>query len=251
MVDVHTHALPNLDDGAKDTATAVAMLQTAVTQGVDKLVFTPHYYGKRRSPVQFLEQRNATYAQLQGHIPENIQTYLGAEVHFTGVNMPPYEELCKLSIADTKYILIEFPFVQVWSKGLLEKLTEFMYETGYTPLIAHVERYPAVWKKPALLAKLTKLGCLIQVNAGAFLDKKERKLAFALLKHGFVHCIGTDCHDMDTRAPQYALAKTAVEQAGFASAWEEAQTRMNKLLAGEQVCVECKKPVKKFLWKYI
>ncbi len=248
---MHIHALSGLDDGARDVATSLAILNAEVEQGVEKVVFTPHYYGKRRSPAQFIAQRNRAYEGLREVIPAGLDAYLGAEVYFTGVNMPAYEELATLAIEGTKYILIEFPFTGAWPNGLLDRLADFMYETGYTPIIAHVERYDAVWKTPAIVTRLVKMGCLIQVNAEAFLDKREKKLAFALMKHGLVHCIGTDAHDVEGRAPNYTEAKAAVEKAGFSVAWEEAQKCMEKVLRGGQVRVECRKPVKKFFGKYL
>ena len=57
MIDIHTHILPHIDDGAKDSATAIAMLNMEREQGVDTLLLSPHYYGKTRSPKEFLEKR--------------------------------------------------------------------------------------------------------------------------------------------------------------------------------------------------
>ncbi len=250
MIDIHTHILPHLDDGAKDTATAVAMLQAELAQGVDKVVLTSHFYGKRHSPQRFLEKRAEAFARLKEKIPQGIELYLGAEVHFTGVNTAEYEELCRLAIGDTKFILIEFPFTTVWTKSLMEKLSEFIYETGYTPIIAHVERYREVQKKPSIVSELAEMGCLMQVNADSFLQKRERGLAFALLKRGWVHCIGSDTHDMAERAPRLAEAKAEIEKAGYAHLWERAQEIAFRVLEGEQVRVERCKPVKKFFGKY-
>ena len=102
-------------------------------------------------------------------------------MHFTGINVPDYDELCKLAIEGTKYILIELPFVQKWTGRLLPALAVFAYDTGYTPIIAHVERYREVLKKPSIVSQLVDIGYLIQVNARAFTERKERKFAFALL----------------------------------------------------------------------
>ncbi len=251
MIDIHTHVLPHIDDGAKDTATAVALLQAELEQGVDTVVLTSHFYGRKRSPQQFLEKRAEAFAHIQGEIPPAMRVVLAAEVHFTGVNMPDFEELCKLSIGDTRYILLELPFTSAWTKSLTEKIGEFISETGYTPIIAHVERYGEVRKKPSLVSELANMGCLIQVNVGSFLSKEEKGLAFALLKHGLVHCMGSDTHDTEKRAPIWLAAKDAVEKAGYSKEWQQAQEIMEKVIDGGQVCVERKKPVKKFLWKYV
>jgi protein-tyrosine phosphatase len=107
-----------------------------------------------------------------------------------------------------------------------------------------------VKKNPGIVYELVRMGCLIQVNAPAFLDKREKKLAFALLKHGFVHCLGTDAHDMDMRAPDMLTAKEVVEQAGYADAWQRAEDIMKDVIEGRQVRVECGLPVKKIFGMY-
>lgn len=251
MIDIHTHILPHFDDGAKDTEIAKEMLQAELAQGTKTLVFTSHYYGRKHSPARYVEQRNEIFERLKQHLPEGMEYRLGAEVHFTGINVPDYDELCKLAIDGTKYILVEFPFTSKWTWELLDKLADFIYDTGYTPIIAHVERYKEVMEKPSLATELVEMGCLLQVNAESFLDKGTKGLAFALLKHGYVHCIGSDTHDMEMRNPGVLQeAKAALEKEGFADEWARAQEIMSHVLADEKVAVPIGKPIKKFLGKY-
>lgn len=250
MIDMHTHILPQLDDGAKDLETAVKLLEVERSQGVEKLVFTPHYYGRKNSPSQFLEKRNAAFERLRAKLPAGLTTRLGAEIHFTGVNKPDYDGLCSLALEGTKYLLLELPFTTAWTASLVESLGELISETGYTPIIAHVERYAEVQKNPALASVFANMGCLLQVNTQAFLDKKERKLAFALLKHGLVHCLGTDTHDLALRAPTYERAKACVEKAGFGSEWARVQEIMRRVWADERVFLPKEKRVRKFFGTY-
>lgn len=250
MIDIHTHILPHMDDGAKDSATSLALLDMEMEQGIEELVFTPHYYGKSRSPKQFLDFRQDIFERMTPKLPQGIKTRLGAEVHFTGLNLPDYDEFCALAIQDTNAILIEFPFTAKWTSELTDKLADFIYETDYTPIIAHVERYGEVLKKPVLLTKLINMGCLLQVNVQSFLDKRERQFAFTLLKHGFVHCIGSDAHDTEERRPKWSEAKQQVAQAGFSQQWEEAQDIMQEILSGEQPHASMEKQIKKIFNKY-
>ena len=249
MIDIHTHILPHIDDGAKDTEMSIAMLKAEVKQGVDTVVLTSHYYGKKRSPSEFLQQRNSLYAHIKPRIPADLKVILGAEVHFTGVNNAEYGELCKLAIEGTKYILIEFPFTNAWTKSLPDRLNDFIYYTDYTPIIAHAERYKEIWKKPSLITDLISMGCLIQVNLSSFVDKRAQRLAYAMLKHGYVHCLGTDAHDMGVRAPSWSVIKQ-LEAEGYAAELQRAQEIMQKVVEGEQVRVELGTPIKKFLGKY-
>jgi protein-tyrosine phosphatase len=250
MIDIHTHILPHIDDGAKDTATAREMLKMQSEQSVKTIVSTSHYYGRKHSPQRFLEKRSEAFARIKDALPQDMEVRLGAEVHFTGVNMPEADKLCLLAIEKTKYILMELPFTTKWSGGILHKLADFVYETGYTPIIAHVERYDEVLKKPSIVNDFVDMGCLIQVNAQSFMDKKTKGFAFALLRHGLVHCIGSDAHDMETRKPCLNEAKQAIETAGLGIEWDKIQENMQTILNGENVEVEYALPVKKFFGRY-
>lgn len=253
MIDMHTHILPRLDDGAKNSSTSVAMLRLAKAQGVNTVVLTPHFYGKRQSPAEFLQRRNSAYQRLRSRMDEegvDIGLRLGAEVHFTGINVPEFDDLCSLAIEGTKYVLFEFPFTTKWSGVLLDKLSEFITETDYTPIVAHVERYAEVRKNPSLVARLIDLGCLIQVNAQAFIDKRDKNFALALLKKNSVHCIGSDAHDEMGRAPNLLSAKDKIEKAGVLEQWQSIQKTMQTILQGEKIQTERVKPVKKFLGFY-
>lgn len=82
MTDLHTHILPGIDDGAIDEGVSSEQMKSLLEQGVDKVVFTSHYYGRKRSPKQFLEARADAFGRIKDLIPEGMETYLGAEVHF-------------------------------------------------------------------------------------------------------------------------------------------------------------------------
>ncbi len=250
MIDMHTHILPHIDDGAKDSATALTMLDMELSQGVDTIVFSPHYYGKSRSPKQFLETRQTMYEHIRSRIPLDIQTRLAAEVHFTGINPIENDDMCSLAIEGTEYVLVEFPFTTAWTASLLDRLSQFVYDTAYTPIIAHVERYQEVQKKPSLLTELLRMGCLLQVNTTSFLEKNEKKFAFTLLRNGYVHCLGTDAHDAEYRAPDYEKAKKAIQEAGYAAGFERLQENMRCILDNQSVELPEYRPIKKIFGMY-
>ncbi|MBO5240473.1 MAG: hypothetical protein J6B56_03510 [Clostridia bacterium] len=249
MIDIHTHVLPDLDDGAKGEREAERLLQSDFAQGVRELVFTPHYYGKKRSLESFLRQREEALEKIRRLVPAGMKTRLGAEVWLTGVNDPSNETLCALAIEGTKCVLVELPFEERWNKGLLLKLFSFIADTGYQPIIAHIERYREIVKNPTLVNSLVKMGCLIQLNTGAFLGRSTQKLAFTLLKHGLVHCLGTDAHDETERPPDYKQAKELVKSKGYFKEWTRVQTRMRQILKNQRVENTCT-PIKKVLWWY-
>lgn len=250
MTDLHTHILPGIDDGAIDEGVSSEQMKSLLEQGVDKVVFTSHYYGRKRSPKQFLEARADALCRIKDLIPEGMETYLGAEVHFAAEMAASDESICSMAIGDTRYILAELPFTTAWNKGLWRRLEDFISSTDYIPVIAHVERYDEAQKKPALLSELVDMGCLLQVNTQAFLKKEDSAMAFALLEHGLVHCLGTDTHNMRERAPKYAAAKEAIEEAGLYDRFERIQENMLLLLEDKPIKTEKTKPVKKFFKLY-
>ena len=246
MIDLHTHALPNIDDGASNPQETIEILKVELEQGVTEVVFTPHYYGKC-SGEEFIEKRQKAFDSIKDNIPEGMKVRLGAEVLLTGVNDPSDETICSLAIEGTKYVLIELPF-QCWRDSLLEKIADFIAETGYTPIIAHVERYMEVLKNPSMLTYLAELGCLIQVNTTAFLEKRLKQFAFTLLRKGLVHCLGTDAHNTTTRGVDYAEAKNAILKKGMDAEWNGVQWCMQKVLNGESVLLPCATLHKFLVW---
>lgn len=243
MIDFHTHILPGIDDGAKTPSVSAKIMLQDEQQGVKEIVCTPHYYGNI-SAAQFLSLRSEAYDAIRPLTPEGIKTRLGAEVLLTGVNDPDDESLCSLAIEGTRCVMIELPY-ESWRESLFEKISDFIANTGYSPIVAHVERYAEIMKNPALVNLLVNMGCYIQVNTGAFLNKYSKKFALALLKHGLIHCLGTDAHDDENRAPDYAAAKAVVEKAGYQAEWDEVQWCMTKLLMGERI-LKASGRVKKF-----
>ena len=208
MIDFHAHVLASIDDGAKDVETSIKMLEESKRQGVTTVICTPHYYGKKRGPRRFLEARAAIASSLFPHVPEGIQLRYGAEVYFNEDTVTDFDELALLCIEGTKYIMLELPFTPKFSERLFEKIEEFIAETDCIPLIAHVDRYLAVYRKPAILTRLAAMGCLFQVNAEAFFRKGIQDLALTMLKKGMVHAVGSDMHNMEDRAPNMqAFAK--------------------------------------------
>ncbi|MBE5752913.1 MAG: hypothetical protein E7343_02470 [Clostridiales bacterium] len=249
MIDLHTHILPGIDDGARDVETSLALIKVEKEQGVQEIVFTPHYYGKKNSPEKFLENRQIAFEKISDKI-DGIKFRLGAETYFDEMKIVPNGELCKLAIENTKYILLELPFTKSWSEKLIFRLRDFILDTDYTPIIAHVERYPAVRKNPAYLSLLSDLGCLFQVNTKSFVFKKTKNLAFAMLKKGCISCLGSDTHNLTDRPPNLAQIKALLEEKGEGERLEKIFSVMRDVLDGKEVKVPVYQPLKKFFNKY-
>ena len=248
MIDFHSHVLPGIDDGAKDTDTAVAMLQASVLQGVTTVVCTPHYYGKR-SPQSFIERRQAAYKRLQPKLPEGVSLRLGAEVYFTEDTAAAYEDLALLAIENTPYILLELPFTKRYGERLYEKLDELMAETGLTPIIAHVERYPVVLAKPSIATRLVDMGCLLQVNAEAFETTSVKSFVHCLMQKGMIHVIGSDMHNTEARPQSMQRYTSAIEKLNGKQMAKKIADIGAGILRGDEIRVTSKK-IGKIFGKY-
>ena len=87
MIDVHTHILPGIDDGAKTPSIGAELLRLDLEQGVKEVVFTPHYYGKKRHWKEFLRDRETSFNQIKELVPAGMKTRLGADGIFLIVSL--------------------------------------------------------------------------------------------------------------------------------------------------------------------
>ena len=213
VCDMHSHVLPAMDDGSKDPAMSIQMLEAAAGQGVTKVLATPHYYPVE-SVKAFLERRNKAACELQEamassgkHLP---QVYLAAEVAYRpGIGYE--EDLKSLCIGDSEFMLLELPFT-TWGAEVLRDIRNMICTKGITPVLAHLERYMHIRKNRKMLAELLQLGVLVQMNGEAVLQRSSRRLALKMLKNGMVHLLGSDCHNMTSRAPNLGSAVQQLQQ---------------------------------------
>ncbi len=217
IADIHTHILPRFDDGSGSSAESFSMLAELYRQGVGRVVLTPHFYARRDEPDLFVSSRDAAAEHLVSRIGELLaetqadgkgeiglpSIYLGAEVAFFHA-MSICPELEMMCIRGTRYLLVEMPFDR-WSSAMLGELYTIKKKRRITPIIAHIERYFSLFSR-GMLDEMISNGILVQVNAEAFLRMGTRRRALKLLEDGKMHLLGSDCHNMDKRAPNIGSA---------------------------------------------
>lgn len=212
VCDMHSHILPDMDDGSRDPAMSVDMLRAAAGQGVEHILATPHYYPVE-SVKDFLQRRAQAAWQLQNAMAEAAEqlprVYLAAEVAYRpGIGYE--EELRKLCIGDSEFLLLELPFGP-WGPEVLRDIRNMTCAKGITPVLAHLERYLRLQKKK-VLQEILQQGVLVQLNAEAVLQRQTRAAALKMLKSGMVHLLGSDCHNMTSRAPNLGTAVQQLQQ---------------------------------------
>ena len=210
-VDFHCHILPGVDDGSRDSHQSLQMLEAEALQGITHVVATPHFYANHTDPDKFLARRalaaEALAEAMQGR-SDLPRITLGAEVHyFAGIGES--EQLQRLTIGSTKYILIEMPGPP-WTEAGYRDLENIYLHQGLTPIIAHIDRYIGPWRTFGIPKRLEDLPVLVQANGEFFLDKATAGMAMRMLRRGQIHLLGSDCHNLEDRAPNLGEARQRI-----------------------------------------
>ncbi len=210
MIDFHSHVLPCVDDGSQSVEESTLMLAESYRQGVETLVATPHFYANSDTVDGFLAKREEAYNKIVNAKPSACpKLLLGAELLFyNGVS--GLKDLEKLRIGDSKLLLLEMP-LQKWTDYTLKELFELARSSDYTLVLAHIERYYSL-QREEVWQSLKDNGVLFQVNASCFTRFRTRRSAVKLMKKGFVHFLGSDCHDTQYRPPVIAPAYTLIRK---------------------------------------
>lgn len=205
--DFHSHILPAMDDGAKDSEVSLAQLEALSAQGIRHVIATPHFYLHRESVDSFLTRRRACVQDLN----QAIRAYdrplpgvsLGAEVYLErgllGVDLTP------LRMADTDYVLFELPYSDI-SASDVELIFNLCASNGVRPLLAHLDRFLEILTDDLIDDLLSLEDVVVQINNEAFESRKTAKFALSLLHDGVPVLFGSDTHNMTTRRPNFDLS---------------------------------------------
>ncbi len=212
LVDVHSHILPGIDDGSPDVETSLKMIEALQSQGARAIVLTPHYYSDSISYEDFVARRDNALHLLEKSLPPGSPKLIpAAEVYITKYLLNN-SNLDALKIGNTDYALIEHPFSCDFSQEIYDRLLSLNYDYGIKPILAHIERYPAFMDDGDLLDSYIEMGCIAQVNISSFVDSSRslRKKLFKYLESGRIHLIGTDCHNLSSRKPDFETGVNAI-----------------------------------------
>ena len=207
MIDVHSHILPQIDDGSQSMEETLGMLEQLKQQGVTKVVATPHFYAHKDNLDAFLACRAQSVAKLpqRADLPQVI---VGAEVaYFSGIGQSL--EMKKLQIGDTGLLLIEMPFTN-WTACMVQDICAVSDQLGLQPVLAHVNRYRGQMNRFADI--LLEQGVLFQCNAEALFSFFSRRWTLKQFTRGSIHFLGSDCHNLATRPPMLADAVKIIKE---------------------------------------
>ncbi len=203
MIDIHSHLIPNVDDGAKSPEETIELIKEAREAGITDIILTPHYI------INSYEQNAETLILLKDKLQqiinsENIKVnlHIGMEVYITDNLVEILKQNKILTLAGSKYLLMELPLNT--NVQYLDMVIFKLIENNIIPIIAHPERYKFVQEYPSKVRELIESGCLIQSNIGSILGiygKKAKKTIKYLLKNDLINFIATDTHRKNTIYP--------------------------------------------------
>jgi protein-tyrosine phosphatase len=191
MIDLHCHILPGVDDGALDIRDSAGLARQAAADGIEAICATPHIRHDHDVRIEEVESRvEAVNRHLRGEeIPVSVLT--GGEVAETAVDGLGEEELCRVSLGEGRWILLE-PAPGPLDDSLQQRV-EQLAERGHRTLIAHPERHLSA-DMFERMAALVEAGALIQATADFFLRDHMAKGMLAMAERGLVHVLSSDAH---------------------------------------------------------
>lgn len=212
MVDIHSHILWGMDDGAETEEVSLEMLRLAAESGTTDIVATPHSNGEFEFRPDLISQRIAELTAKSGGKP---RIHRGCDFHLSFDNMTAAMETPdRFSINGKRYILVEFADMHIPPSA--SRILEQLLQVDLVPIITHPERNPVIRKEPQRLTGWVEQGCLVQVTSLSLLGgfgKAAEASGRQFLSQGLVHFIASDAHDPVRRHPRLdeAFAEVARE----------------------------------------
>jgi protein-tyrosine phosphatase len=201
MIDLHSHILRGIDDGARTLEDSLEIARAAVADGITAIAGTPHVRDDWPTDAGVMEYRVAelTAELAQAGIPLELRG--GGEIAFEWLARLPVDELRRFGLGgNPRYLLVETPYYG-WPLALPDGLFSLRAQ-GITPVLAHPERNAEVQAHPERLAQLVGAGVLVQVTAASLdgrIGKRPQDCARALLEAGMVHMLASDAHHASIR----------------------------------------------------
>jgi len=238
LIDIHSHILPYMDDGAASWDVSIKMCKQASEDGIKTIVATPHTLnGLYENHPQAIEEKVKILNQ---KLKENnilLQVLPGSEVHLRDDIIEKIKKQEIITLNKTNYILLEFPTTQIPLQ--IEEILFRIQIMGITPILSHVERNLEFQHKPDFLANLIQKGALAQLTAaslcGAF-GPITKKFSQDILANGLIYCLATDAHSNSETGRNPILSKAISEASkiiGQKSALNLVQTNPQKIIMNQ------------------
>ena len=211
VIDLHSHILPGLDDGARTPAASLALAHAAAKVGVTTIAATPHVRDDFPTSPDRMEAELAALRERLASEGSSINVVAGGEVALDRLERLTPEDMSRFALGGSgRYLLVEFPYYG-WPFTLEGQLRRLRAQ-GFFPVLAHPERNPDVQSTPERVQRLRRAGALVQVTIDSLsgaLGRRARRAAVDLLALGAIDLLATDAHSPEA----YALGRAALADA--------------------------------------
>jgi len=211
VVDIHSHILPEVDDGSKSWETSVAMCRIAAADGITHQVATHHANDRYHYDRAYLQNLVAHLQQLVGNA---ITLSLGCDFHLSYDNLQDVlANPARYTIEGSQYMLVELSNYSI-QQQITDCFTQ-LGDRGITAVITHPERNQILRENLQRVAEWAEQGCVTQVTGSAitgFWGERVRRAAQWLIEHDAVHVLATDAHDTEKRVPILSTARDAAAE---------------------------------------
>ncbi len=217
MIDIHTHILPGIDDGAKDLTESLALLKLAENDGITHMVATPHIHvGRFNNSISVINDNLANLQQNAKNEGINVKLAAAAEVRLD-VELMAMVMANKLpfigKIADKNVLLLELPHSHM-PQGY-DKFIQWLAKQNIRVIIPHPERNRDIQSNLYYIQHLNQLGCDFQLTASSIegeWGESAQTIALQMLKDGLVNYVASDAHSVKRRPPILSQARKTVAQ---------------------------------------
>lgn len=217
VIDFHSHVLPGIDDGSRNSEESLGMLQLSASQGIDVMAATSHFYATEDRISSFLDRRKYSEERLRNRMNNELteekslpRLIVGSEVaFFSGISRA--ERLEELTYEGTDLLLLEMPFTK-WGKSELEEVRYILERRQLRIVLAHLERFLMIPGNKKNIYELMELPVYVQINAGSFERWGQRRQILKMIKKKGMIFLGSDCHGIHHRAPNLKNGREALEK---------------------------------------
>ena len=201
MVDIHSHILPELDDGSRSFEESLEMLEMAAHAGTTDIVASPHSNAEFPFKPELIEEK---LTKLQSAVKDRIRLHTGCDFHLSYDNIQDaLSHPTKYTINHRCYLLVEFSEASIFQRTV--DIFGRLLGAGMVPVITHPERNALLQERTRDLEQWVRDGCLIQVTGQSFLGtfgRSAKSYADMLLERNLVHFVASDAHDTEYRPPR-------------------------------------------------
>jgi protein-tyrosine phosphatase len=242
LVDIHSHVLWGVDDGAQTLEDSLAMVAIAAAAGTTDLVATPHASPRYKYDPELVRER---LADIQAAAEGTLRLYAGCDFHLSYDNIQDaLANPRKYTINGNRYLLVEFSELLIFRNTA--DIFSRLLDADMVPIVTHPERNPLLCQRIEELAAWCEAGAYLQVTGQSLLGrfgKRAAEFSHTLIEHGLVHFVASDGHDTVRRPPRLDDACTWLEQRyGREVAQALCEDNPRAALTGEPVSRPAMKP---------